>query len=441
MCGMKVFKLIAGSVFLRQNAILLVGAVAVGFLNYLFYPVIGRLLDPVSFGEVQAIFSLFLQLTIFLTVLSMVTVFIVANYKNARLRNRSVLELEKIAVWIAAGFLLVSVLSADWFKNFFKFDSAWPFILLAVLLVVSVPFTFRTAFLRGRKNFIASVIANLLTAGGRFVFALPLVILGMGAVGALVGVAIGQAVALAYAAFQSSKAGLARPDGMSLLSRPRLNNLLPEIKYSAYVFAGSLAITLQLSIDILVVKHLFDEHTAGLYAGIITVARTIFFLTTPIVMALLPMIKVEASLKVNNAHLLKSLALFFAIGTPLLLVMLIFPTETTKLLMSSQYVEVANLLPLLALTTFTTSLLNVVVSYFLALKRYISGMLVIIGFAVTFGLMLFHHGSLQAVVETLFIGSMVSICLIGIWVTRARLTSRRSIDETTSSIHRGPGAQ
>jgi O-antigen/teichoic acid export membrane protein len=438
---MKIFKLIAGSVFLRQNAILFFGAVAVGFLNYLFYPVIGRLLDPVSFGEVQAIFSLFIQLTIFLTVLSVVAVFVVANYKDAKQRNATVLELEKAATWVALALLAITLIFNQWLQVFFNFESTMPFILLAVLLVVSVPLTFRTAFLRGRQSFVASVVSNLLSASGRFAFSIPLVFLGFGPSGALVGVVLGQLAALAYSAHRAGKVGLTRPKGLSIWSRPKLDKIWPEIKYSLFVLVGSLAITLQLTVDALAVKHLFDSHTAGLYAGIVTVARTIFFFTAPIVMALLPAVKLDAAPSENYARLRKSLVLFMAVSLPLLGAMVVFPNQVTTLLMGHQYAEVAGLLPLLAITTFVTSLLNVVVSYFLALKRYISGMLVIIGFAVTFGLIFFRHGSLQAVVECLFVGSIVSICLIAIWLARERLTSRGSIDETTSTIHRGSSAQ
>lgn len=438
---MKLFKIIASSVFLRQNAILFIGAAAVGLLNYLFYPVVGRLLDPTSFGEVQAIFSLFLQLTIFLTVLSITTVFVVANYKDKKQRNTTVLELERVSVWVALIIVVLTLIFGEWLKSYFKFASSAPFTILAILLVVSVPLTFRTAFLRGVNKFIPSAVANLVSAAGRFVFSLPLVLFGLGAEGALAGVAIGQAVAMLYSKRKSRLVGLTHPSGVNLWALPKIGKIRSEVKYSLVVLAGSLALMLQLTIDALVVKHLFDSYTAGLYAGVVTVARTIFFLTTPIVMALLPAVKIDAPPGNNRARLIKSLGLFMAISLPFLAAMVLFPTQVTTLLMGAKYAPVANLLPMLSVTTFLISLLNVVVSYFLALKRNISAMLAIIGLAATFGLIYFHHGSLQAIVESLFVGSMVSMSLIAVWVTRARLTSRGSIDETTSTIHRGPGAQ
>ena len=68
--------------FLRNNAIFFAGSVLVGALNYLYYPLIGRLVSPATFGEIQTLVSLFLQFTIFLNVLGMITVNIMANYSN-----------------------------------------------------------------------------------------------------------------------------------------------------------------------------------------------------------------------------------------------------------------------------------------------------------------------------------------------------------------------
>ena len=137
------------SAFLRHNAIFFVGSVAVGALNYLYYPILGRLLEPSVFGEVQVLVSLFLQLTIFLGVLALVTINLVANYRDKAHRNRTVFELEKLALLAALALLFITFFSAEQLRHFFHFQSAWPFVILALALLVTVPFTFRSAYLRG----------------------------------------------------------------------------------------------------------------------------------------------------------------------------------------------------------------------------------------------------------------------------------------------------
>src|SRR5262249_32510346 len=70
------------SPFLRHNAVYFAGSLLVAFLNYLYYPVLGRLLQPADFGEVQAVISLFLQAGVFLQVLGTVTVGVFKKYPD-----------------------------------------------------------------------------------------------------------------------------------------------------------------------------------------------------------------------------------------------------------------------------------------------------------------------------------------------------------------------
>jgi len=145
-------KQIRASAFLRHNAILFFGSIAVGILNYAYYPILGRLLDVEAYGEVQALVSLFLQLNIFLTVLGQVTVNVVANYSDPREKERVVFELEKLGLFLAMGGLVVVALFGWKLKTFFNFESAWPFVIVMCATIASVPLAFRSAFLRGPES-------------------------------------------------------------------------------------------------------------------------------------------------------------------------------------------------------------------------------------------------------------------------------------------------
>ena len=56
---MQYIQKIKDSSFLKHNAIFFFGSIAVGALNYAYYPVVGRLMDPSTFGELQVVVSLF----------------------------------------------------------------------------------------------------------------------------------------------------------------------------------------------------------------------------------------------------------------------------------------------------------------------------------------------------------------------------------------------
>lgn len=404
------------STFLRHNLIFFIGSLATGALNYLYYPVLGRLLEPAAFGEVQALVSLFLQLSIFLTVLGLVTVNVVANYESDEQRNQVVFEFEKLALLVSIGVLIIVAIFSQQLKRFLHFDDTWPFIILMVSIVASVPFMFRSSFLRGQKKFGLASLATLLGAAGKLVLSAVLVIIGLGSAGAIGGIAVAQVIASLHASFYAAKYGLRRGGDTKRLGLPNMRVLVPELRYGALVLVGSLVITMQYSIDIIVVKHYFDAHTAGLYAGISSVARIIFFLTASIALVLLPSIKIKQKAAHNRQLLFKSLGLLLGVGIPALVVFMIAPEVVVNMLMGSEYKAYAHLLPHLSLAIFLISVMNLFVSYYIALRRYEIAIIAIIGAIVTYGLMAGHHSSLEAVIDSLLFGSIAMMCLLGIWV-------------------------
>jgi O-antigen/teichoic acid export membrane protein len=64
---MHLASVLKNSPFLRHNTIYFLGSFASAILNYLYYPVLGRFMDIVHFGETQVLISLFMQFSIFFT--------------------------------------------------------------------------------------------------------------------------------------------------------------------------------------------------------------------------------------------------------------------------------------------------------------------------------------------------------------------------------------
>lgn len=412
--------------FLRHNAVYFAGSVAFGGLNYLYYPIIGRLLDPLAFGEVQLLVSFFLQLTIFLMVLGMVTSSISANYEDEFERNRIIFDLERIALGVSVGLLVLSVVCGGWLQDFFHFSSTWPFAILALAVVAGVPFTFRSAYIRGQHGFGRASAANVFSAATKIVCSVGLVLLGLGTAGALWGVAASQFIAFCVAAYWARALGLRRGADHRLLSRIDLRRLWPELKYAGFVLVCSLVITLQFSVDILIVKHYFDAHIAGLYAGVATVARIIFFLTAAFAQVLLPLAKLKNNTAMNRRLLMKSFGLLVIISLPVLLGFVLAPEFVVTLLVGGSYRAYAELLPVLSLAIFVVSVINLIVAYYMALRRYAVAWALLPGALVTYTLMAINHDSLQAVIHGLLYGSVVMMILIGALAISPWLKARRS---------------
>lgn len=408
---MELIRNLKQSSFLKHNAIFFFGSVAVGVLNYAYYPILGRLMEPAAFGELQVLVSLFLQFTIFLNVLGMITVTITANYTNKQTAHRVIFELEKLAAYLAGGILLLSIIFGEFLRQQLHFESMLPFVALAMAILVSIPLTFRSAYARGQKRFGIASVSQLIGAGVKIVFSVGLVILGLGVTGAIGGIVVAQLIAFLYAARYAARIGFSRPEDTNYKTKPDIKVVLPELKYAGIVFVGLLSVTLLMSIDVIVVKYYFDAHTAGLYAGIATVARIIFFLVTPIAQVLMPLVKLGQTSKQNRQLLLKSLALTFAVGGPVTLLCAAFPHLLIQVLMGRAYDVYAELLPLLSTTIFIISVINLITMYYLTLRRKMVSLIGIIGVTAMLSFMLIWHANLFEIVSSMFWGSVVALCV------------------------------
>ncbi len=281
--------------------------------------------------------------------------------------------------------------------------------------MVAVPATFRTGYLRGKKHFGWNSVSGLIGAIVKLLLAVAFIVAGFGTTGAIAGLVLAQVVTFVYAAAKAKQAGFGPQLRTNFFNKPDMRLLKPELKYAGLVLMGSLAITALYSIDIIFVKHHFDAHTAGLYAGIATVARIIFFLTGSIALVLLPAVKLTNTVRQNKQTLQKSLYLLLAVGGPALAVFWFLPELVVRLLMGREYLEYVSLLPWLSLVIFVVSVLNLFVLYYMALRRYAIGFIAIIGLAVTCGLVGIHHDSLRAVVDSMLYGTLTMAVMIGAW--------------------------
>jgi len=411
----RLMRSVTKSAFLRQNAVFLFGSLLVGFVNYIYYPIMGRLLEPTAYGEVQAVVALFLQLTILLTVLTQVTVNVVTNYQDEAHKQKVVFELERLAFMVGLVILVLGAACSWQLQRFFQFDSVWPFILLLIVFVASVPLAFRSAYLRAHQKFGMVSVTNLLGAIGRVAFSALFAYIGWKAAGAVGGLLAAQLVSFAYAAYKARQLGFRTPHDVRYFSTPSFKLVAPELKYALFVFAGTMVITLLTSIDVFVVKHYFSPSMAGEYAGVSTVARTIFFLVSPIALVLLPAVRIHKPAAENRQLLLKSMALTIGIGGPAVVVCAIVPRVITGTLMGSSYLPYASLLPTISVAMLLLSVLNVVISYYIALRKYQISAIICISIGGSVALMGVHHNSLQAVAMNLVYSSAGTLLLTAMW--------------------------
>ncbi len=405
--------------FLKHNLIFFVGSMLVAFLNYLYYPVMGRLLSNVEFGELQVIASAFMQMTTILSVLSLVTINILINQPSKKLGRQTVAELEKVSLYVGFVVLLVVALCSELLKDALQFTSAYPFIAIVVAIVISIPLTFRTAYLKSQKDFSGTSLSGAVTSVAKLLFSIILVYAALKTFGAVIGIVLSQTTALLYTNYRAKKVGYVRP--RSSTRTPNFKLLKPQMPYAVFVLCMSLLTTLQISIDVTIVKYLFSPEQAGNYAAIATVARIIFFLAGSIIAVMISSTSLLKSSQENFRILTKSAILVVSLCGTATMIFCLFPTLIMHLLLGTRYDSYAHLLPLLSLTIFIGSLVSLLSAYFISLRIYYAGLVVVGGSLLTLVLVVVRHATLEHVIIGILSGSVVTFIVL----SACALLSRR----------------
>ncbi len=402
--------------FLRHYVIYFIGSMIVAVLNYLFYPILGRLLSPSEFGDIQVLISLITQAGIIFGAFSLISVNITANTESPHERNAILSELRKICYYIILAIVLFLLVFIFKLESFLNLSTVYPIIGLVILLLLSSTATFRSAFLNGSKKFAELSISGIISSGGRLVFAIILIFCGLGPIGAIFGIVLAQIATLLFLHFRTK-------DSLQLDTKANLHTLekgsiRKEIIYGILILFSTGLVTFIYTSDVLIVKHFFDAHDAGIYSGISAIGKIIFFLLSPITAIIMASIKIKNTVKENASILIKSILISLILGISVLLAFFLFNGIVVKVLLGQNYMSYSYILPKVGIVMFLSSIVNVFVYYFLALRRFFLIGISCIGILTLGALLMFYHGSINAVLNSLIISLIVIIFLFFIFYVK-----------------------
>lgn len=397
--------------FLKNNIIFFIGSLIVAFLNYLYYPILGRVLSLSSFGEVQVVVTILLQLTIFLTVFSYIVMNVLSNHPDGAERDSLLNKLELVALLIAVIFFLLISVGSFFFKNTLQFSSFWPFVFIAIMLVLNVPFTFDLAYLQANHDFKGVSFINVVSSVSKIIFSFFIILLGYQTMGAVWGLLIATVLSLSYAGKLASK------KAFPFLSSSLLRNtktlfkdaeIKRELRYGLFVFIILISVMLLETSDVLFIKAYFAPDIAGSYSGIATVARIILFSTASIAAVLFPAIKI-GSHDENHALLKRSIKYFLLVGGFIELVFILFPSFTISILIGAKYLPLSSILPAVGLFILLSSFINLLFLYSAAVRDYKISVFSIVGVFLVVIVTYFNHNSVNAVVDNFIYINLVTL--------------------------------
>lgn len=397
--------------FIKNNIIFFIGSIAVAVLNYAFHPIMSRMMSVEDFGEVQTLISMTYLVNSISIIFGTIAVNIVVNRDESSNEHIKVLsQLYKLSLYIIGVFAFGIVVFSPYLKTVLQFESGLPFFPLAVGMLVGIPFIFYSAYLRGIKKFGVMSITGIIASAGKILFAVALILLGLHVVGAVSAFALATFSAFLYAFYKSrGKFKLSWQEQFVYSEQMK-----KELSYGILIFFSLGYITFLYTSDVIMVKYFFVPETAGLYSGIATIARIIFFATASVAGVILATIKIKGTYEENSLIMKKALIIIMGMGVVAMGAFYFFPSLIISILIGEKYLPLTSLLPLAGFYIFLTSLINLFYAYFLAIR---DGRLIVIstiGFVVIITFITLHHGSLRDIIINYIVGSVVTIGLIGV---------------------------
>lgn len=413
------YKKINSDLFLRNNLIYFIGSLSVSALNYLYYPVIGRVTTIATFGEVQSIISITLQIGIILGVFGTAITNIVANSSEENEKIDVVIYLQWIAIYTTVILFFLIIVSSIWLKNFLQFSSFMPFIALAFVTVFSVPYIVRSSYLQGKHDFVSLSIAGLLYSSSKIIFSGILLYIGFKTFGAISGIALAQALGLLFVYLKTKdhiqKKQVSKKK-QEKYARDIKNQIKKEIGYLVFILLIYITISILYTSDVLIVKHFFSPKQAGLYASISTTARIIYFLTGSVGAVLIPSVKVNAPAIENLKTLGKGFIILLVLGGGTCFVFTFMPSLVIRIIMGTKFLPYASYLPSLSIFIFLASCVSLLFTYLIALRKFYASIIAIISLVLLAIIVSLSHSTVHEVILSFSIVNFVTCILLFVFI-------------------------
>jgi O-antigen/teichoic acid export membrane protein len=399
-------ELISGSFYL------FLGGMAGNFLAFLLNLFLARSLSYAEYGIFASLLSI---VTLAIIPASSISTIIVKFATNFFAKQ----ELDKFSSFynLSAKFLII--ISITLFGIFFaisyplalflKLDSIWYGITVGAIISIFYLNSLNQAFLQSLLKFpfisAIHVVAGLIkfAAGVLFVY------LGFKAFSGLLAIFF-----MTLGSFLIALIPLRQFINIKIIKK--MNFPKKEIlSYSIPAFLTVLFLTSFTSTDVILVRHLFDELSAGFYAGISLIGKVIFYFTMPIPLVLFPLlVKRHATGVAYKKLFYLALGLVFLPAITITIFYNLFPEFVINLFLGGRdYLQASQFLGLFGLFITLFSLVNVCVSFFLSFNQTKIWMLVIP--AALFQIILiylFHSNFYQVIFISIFVSFGLLVALL-----------------------------
>jgi len=393
--------------FLRHSALVFAASMAGNVLNYAFNFALSRRLGVEGYATLSSLTSFLMLLSIPTSVLTLVVVKYAAVFHAAndaqRIRRLSELLLKFTGIAALCAFIAGMAASGS-IAAFLRIPDNGAIVLCVAIIALGLVTPSLRGILQGEQDFFRYSISTVVEAFLKVSCGVLLVYAGYGPAGAMLGWTIGTLCALAYTvwAVMSKHGSKAGPRFRLALDGRRL--------FSTTLGVGltTAFLTCISFMDVLLVKHYFAPHHAGLYAAVNLTGKVILFLAASVPAVVLPKAASKSARGDNPVPMLVQAAgaTLLMCAVPLLLFGLL-PAQTIRLIAGSAFAGAAPYVFQYDLAMALLAMVTLVANYKMGLHRfnflYALGVVLVAEVA---GIATLHH-SLWDVIHILLAGNAV----------------------------------
>lgn len=382
------------------------GGMLGAFLVFLLSLFLARKLSYSDYGTYVSLLSLYTLLTIPAGSLTATVVnFATRYFANNEIGKAADLYKKMSLLWLAVGLLITLIISiaSPLLLNFLHIRDAVLIVLVGATVGITYLLIVNNAFIQSLTKFLYLSFATLAGSIARLALAGLLVVAGFGTFGALLGLLsfplmillLGFIPLLFLFKKDQEKASI---------------DLKEVIVYAIPTSIGLLAMSSFITSDVILVKHFFSAHEAGLYGGLSIVGKVIFYFTAAIPSVMFPLVvkKHAKGEKYTNTYLL-SLVLILAPSLVITAFYFLFSNFTINLFLGGkEFLKVAPLLGLYGIFITLFNLLSLTVNLFFSIKKTIVSIPIIIFGLIQLILIYLFHASFTEVIHV----SILSVSLL-----------------------------
>lgn len=391
----------------KGSFIILVGSMVANVGAYAYHVLVGRLLGPVIYGEFSALLSLFYIINIG----SGVVQTILAKFFS-QLRARKLLEEVPTLFWAAFRYicagsligLLLVIVSSNALGEFLHISSSY-FLWLYFLFVTFIFSVINISIMQSFQLFLASSVVTNIGVLLRLVFGV------LGAPFGLIGVLIGNIISnvISYVINFVPIWSLIR-----VKSKPLSITRADAAIYSLPTLLATLGTIALYSQDVLLVKHFFSAHEAGIYASLSVLGKVIFYASSALGFVIFPMLVEKKELKKSHQGMVfAALGGVAALSGILTLGYFLAPSFIVRIMYGTAFDGAIPYMGLFGIFITFFTLVNLLTAIFLAIGRT-RVWVITLGATVSqgIGLWLFHSSLYQVIYINIAVAFLTCMILL-----------------------------